>query len=131
MFDKDKIKESVAGVLDKSTDAVRELNDAILIVKTIGISVKDISFKIGIPPGIKGKLMGSVDALNLDKIKKLADDHQKNKTVVLILEALKTVSILKDLLPNVPARGVKIELELGMAPKVDVQLLTEKESHGD
>jgi hypothetical protein len=127
----EKIKEGVVGALDKTNEIVRELNDTILIIKTLGISVKDISFAMGIPPEMKAKLIGSVDALDQDKIKKLIEDHQKNKTLTLILEALKTVSVLKDLLPDVQVRGIKIELQLGITPKVDVKLLTEKESSGD
>ena len=127
----DKIKVGVEGALDKTNEMVRELNDTISIIKTLGISAKDISFGMGVPPDMKAKLIGSVDALDQDKIKKLIEDHQKNKTVILILEALKTVSILKDLLPDVPVRGIKIELKLGITPKVDVKLLTQKESSED
>jgi hypothetical protein len=61
----------------------------------------------------------------------LIEDHQKNKTLTLILGSLKTVSVLKDLLPDVPARGIAIELKLGVTPKVDVKLLSEKASSND
>ena len=53
-------------------------------------------FAMGLPPEIKAGLRGSVDAVDQDKIKKLIEDHQKNKTAVLTLDALKTVSVLKD-----------------------------------
>jgi hypothetical protein len=63
-----KIKEGVAGAVDKTNEIVRELNETLLILKALGISVRDVSFAMGVPPEIKARLIGSVDALDQHKI---------------------------------------------------------------
>ena len=93
----DKLKEVSAGaVADKAGDMIRDFNDAIPTIKALGLSVSDMSFKMGIPPEIGATFTGSVEALDQAKIKELIERHADKKLITALLETLRTASNLKD-----------------------------------
>ena len=128
----DKIKEAAAGAvgagMDKAQEIMREFNDTIPTLRALGLSVRNISFGLGLMPEVAATLVGSIDALVSEKIDGLAKEHQKNKTAVFVLEALKTAANLKEQLNQFGVRGVKVDVKLGVPPKVEVGLLAAAES---
>jgi hypothetical protein len=104
---------------------IREFNETIPTIKALGLSVRNVSFGMGLVPEIGATLIGSIDALEPEKIDELLKAHQENKTTVLILEAMKAASNLKDQLGDFGLRGVKVDVKLGMPPKISVGLLPE------
>ncbi|HTI64657.1 MAG TPA: hypothetical protein VL524_14110 [Gemmatimonadaceae bacterium] len=128
MFDKlGKIASSAGNVMDAGVDKVhevlREFNETMPTIKALGLSVRNISFGMGLVPEVSATLIGSIDALEQDKIDDLLKKHQDNRTTTLILEALKTASNLKDQLGDLGMRGVKVDVKLGLPPKIEVGLL--------
>jgi hypothetical protein len=129
MFDKlGKIPIPSAGsVMDagvsKVHEVMREFNETMPTIKGLGLSVRNISFAMGLVPEVSATLMGSIDALEPEKIDELLKKHQDNKTTTFILEALKTASNLKDQLGDLGMRGVKVDVKLGLPPKIEVGLL--------
>lgn len=128
MFDKlGKIANSAGGVMDAGVDKVhsviREFNETMPTIKALGLSVRHIAFGMGLVPEVSATLIGSIEALEQDKIDELAKKHQDNKTTTLILEALKTASNLKDQLGDLGLRGVQVDVKLGLPPKIEVGLL--------
>jgi hypothetical protein len=129
MFDKlGKITIPNAGnVMDagvaKVHEVIREFNETMPTIKALGLSVRNVSFGMGLVPEVSATLMGSVDALEQEKIDALLKKHQDNKTTVFILEALKTASNLKDQLGDLGLHGVKVGVKLGLPPKIEVGLL--------
>jgi hypothetical protein len=138
MFDKLKdlksLKESAAGLvetgLEKVRDALREFNDAVPTLKALGLSVTHTSFGLGAVPEIQATFTGSVDALDREKIGQLLAQGQLNKTTSTILEALKTASMLKDELSGLGFRGLRLQLTLGLLPKVEIGLLPQAGTNG-
>jgi hypothetical protein len=121
----DKLKEVSAGaVADKAGDMIRDFNDAIPTIKALGLSVSDMSFKMGLPPEIGATFTGSVEALDQAKIKELIERHAEKKMITALLETLRTASNLKDQLRELEFRGVKVDVKLGISPTVEVGLLT-------
>ena len=128
MFDKlGKIATSAGSVMDAGVDKVhaviREFNETMPTIKALGLSVRNISFGMGLVPEVSATLMGSIDALEQAKIDDLLKKHQDNKTTTFILEALKTASNLKDQLGDLGMRGLKVDVRLGLPPKIEVGLL--------
>jgi hypothetical protein len=128
VFDKlGKIASSAGNVMDAGVDKVhevlREFNETMPTIKALGLSVRNISFGMGLVPEVSATLIGSIDALEQDKIDDLLKKHQDNRTTTLILEALKTASNLKDQLGDLGMRGVKVDVKLGLPPKIEVGLL--------
>ena len=123
--------EKIAGAaLQKGQELLHELNDAIPTLKALGLSVSNVSLGMGIVPEIGATLTGSVDTLDPQKIKELIERKRENKTVVAILEALRTAANLKDQLSAVGFKGVKADIRLGLPPKVEVALLTAADPSG-
>ena len=128
MFDKlGKVASSAGSVMDAGVDKVhhviREFNETMPTIKALGLSVRNISFGMGLVPEVSATLIGSIDALEQEKIDDLAKKHQDNKTTTLILEDLKTASNLKDQLGDLGMRGVQVDVKLGLPPKIEVGLL--------
>jgi hypothetical protein len=112
-------------VSDKTADAIREFNDTIPTIRALGLTVTDIALKMGVPPEISARFTGSVAALDQGRIKDLAAKHQGNRTIEVILEALRTTANFKDQLTQVGFRGVNVDVKLGLLPSVDVGLIAE------
>ena len=130
----DKLKGAAAGAVgagvEKAQEIMREFNDAIPTIQALGLSVKNISFGMGLVPEIAATLVGSVEALDRGKIEELLKHYQKNRTATFVLEALRTASSFKDQLSQIGITGIKIDLKLGVPPKVEVGLLSQAESAG-
>jgi hypothetical protein len=56
----------------------------------------------------------------------LSEQHRENKTIATILEALRATSNLKDRLSEIGFRGIKVDVTLGLLPKVELGMLAEE-----
>ena len=121
----EKIKGAAAdAAVEKAQELLREFNDTMPTIKALGLSVSHITVGMGIVPEIGATLIGSVEAVEQQKIKELIERHRENKTLTFLLEALRAASNLKDQLSEVGFRGVKVDMKLGLPPKIEVGLLS-------
>jgi hypothetical protein len=109
--------------ITKGQQVLREFNDLIPTLRTLGLGFNDVSVKLGLPPEISATLTGSVDVLDRESIRALIDTHKENKTLTVILEALVTASNFKEQLTDLGFRGLALHLRLGMFPSVKLGLL--------
>ena len=65
--------------IEKARQLLRDFNETVPTLKALGLSVSDMSFKMGIPPEIAASLLGSIDALDSDGIKTVKERHQDNR----------------------------------------------------
>ncbi len=115
---------SPGAAIDKAHEMLREFNETVPTLKAIGLSVSDVSFKMGIPPEIAATLVGSVSALDGVAIKDAKGRYRDNRVVTLILEALILASTFKSQLSGLGFAGVKVDVRLGLFPSVQVGLLS-------
>ncbi|MEI8029381.1 MAG: hypothetical protein WCH35_06340 [Comamonadaceae bacterium] len=121
----EKLKEGAAGaVANKAHEVLQEFNNTLPTLKALGLSVSNISFGMGLVPEIKATFTGSVEALEPDKIKDLMEQHRDKKTLIAILEVLRTAGTFKEQLSELPVTGIKVDVTLGIPPKLAVELLT-------
>jgi predicted regulator of amino acid metabolism with ACT domain len=116
-------KAAGAVTAERAQEMIREFNDAVPTIKGLGLSVRNLSFKMGVPPEIGATFIGSVEALDQGTIKDLMERYEKNSTIKLILETLRAVSNLKDQLTELDFKGIKADVKLGLLPSVEVGLL--------
>ena len=109
--------------ITKGQQVLREFNDLIPTLRTLGLGFSDVSVKLGLPPEISATLTGSVDVLDRESIRQLIDRHHDNKTLTVILEALVTASNFKEQLIDLGFRGLALHVRLGMFPSVKLGLL--------
>jgi hypothetical protein len=123
----EKLKDSAAAVAaGKAHDMIREFNDTVPTLRALGLSVGNLSCKIGVPPEIGATFSGSVAAVDRARIKEMSEQHRENKTIATILEALRAASNLKDQLSEIGFRGIKVDVTLGLLPKVEVDMLAKE-----
>ena len=109
--------------ITKGQQVLREFNDLVPALRTLGLGFSDVSVKLGLPPEISATLTGSVDVLNRESIRALIDKHKENKTLAVILEALVTASNFKEQLKDLGFRGLALHVRLGVFPSVKLGLL--------
>jgi hypothetical protein len=107
----------------KGQQVLREFNDLVPTLRTLGLGFSDVSVKLGLPPEISATLTGSVEVLDRESIRELIDSHKENKTLTVILEALVTASNFKEQLTDLGFRGLALHVRLGMFPSVKLGLL--------
>ena len=119
-----KLKDGLAGQsLEKAQDVIREFNDTVPKIRAVGLSVENVGIKMGIPPEITARLVGSAAALDEKEIAKLAKENEGNKILGAILDALHTAALFKEQLQSVGFKGVTIDVKLGLLPSVEISLL--------
>ncbi len=132
----EKIQERTAGIVGAVTEATEvavdkvnhllgDFNEAIPIIRALGLSVTDVRITMGLLPGVRAKLTGSVEALDGDKLKEHLTEKQQNRILTSILQSLRTVALFKDQLSEIGFKGVVIDLTIGIPPQMEVELLTE------
>lgn len=119
----DKLKDGLMNQsASKAQDLLRDFNDAVPKIKALGLSVENIGIKVGIPPEITARLVGSTAALDADEIGKMSAGND-NKLLGAVLEALRTAASVKGYLQQVGFKGLHVDVRLGLLPSVEVGLL--------
>ena len=112
-----KLTDSAAGVAGKFLD---EFNETLPTVHALGLDVRDLHVGMGLPPEVSAKLIGAVDAMDVAKIKELAEKNTEKKTLVTLLKTLEVAYNIKDQLKDLHFKGVEVNLTLGLSPKINV-----------
>ena len=112
-----KLTESAGGLAGKFLD---EFNEALPTVHALGLNVRDLHVGMGLPPEIAAKLTGSVDAMDVAKIKDLAEKNRDKSALVALLKTLEAAYNIKDQLRDLHFQGVEIDFTLGLSPKINV-----------
>lgn len=122
----DTLKEALTpgAAIEKAHQVLRDFNETVPTLKALGLSVSDMSFKMGIPPEIAASLVGAIDTLDGVALKSVKDRHKDNHVVTLMLEALILASAFKNQLNGLGFAGIRMDVKLGIFPSVQVSLLT-------
>jgi hypothetical protein len=115
------LASALAGQVD---EVLRQLNEALPMMQAAGLSVEDMSIKMGVPPEFAAKIIGSVEALDEKRLGEMAKAAADNKLAAALLEALRTAAMFKEKL-SVAFKGVKLDVKLGVLPSIHVGLLND------
>ena len=116
----DKTKELGGSVTETANRALDEFNEALPIVRALGLDVKDLHVGMGLLPEVGAKLVGSIATVNVAKINEIAEKEKDKKLLVTILKTLQAAYNVKDRLGDLGLKGVEVEVFLGLPPKVSV-----------
>ena len=120
---KSKVDDVGAAALEQVTRSQRELNEAIPILKGLGLSVRNLKVSLALVPVIRLTLVGNVSAIEPDKLEKAIDKYKEKKLLVTVLEALRTAALMKNQLGDLGFRGVAADIVLSVPPAFDVEFL--------
>jgi hypothetical protein len=100
-----------------------EFNEALPTIRALGFTVKDMHVGMGLLPEVGAKLVASTDTIDVDKIKELIAANADKKILVTALKGLQAAYNIKQQVPDVPLKGVELDLTLGLPPRVAVSFV--------
>jgi len=101
-----------------------EFNEALPTMRALGFTIKDLKVGMGIMPEIGAKLIASADSIDPKKIKELIAKYPDNKTLTAALKGLETAYSIKELIGDLPCKGVELDVTLGIPPHVGVAFVS-------
>lgn len=108
--------EKISGLLDEYRRAIGSL-------QAFGLRVGKLRVAVGILPEISTTILGSIDQINSDRIRELLAANPDKKLLSAILSALLTATSIRESVDLTSLREVRIDVTLGIPPKVAVDLL--------
>ena len=120
----EKLKDASASVAGAGMEKVNQLlddfNKSVPAIKALGLSVENFRMDMGTIPEINARITGSVDAIDSEKLQKVADENQDNKILVSLMKGLQAAANAKGKLGELGFKGVEADIKLGLPPKISV-----------
>jgi hypothetical protein len=100
-----------------------EVNRTLPLLRTAGLSVKDIDVEMGLLPSVRLVVIGSIRQLDPVKIRHLRESHKDNRALSAVLRAVETALNLKGLLGALVADAIEVQATLGLLFGVKVRFI--------
>lgn len=120
------VKEKTADIggatkakIDETLDEFKKAAD---LFGKFGFKVGKFKVGMGALPEITTSLSGSLEAVQVENVKQLAEDHKDNKLIATMLKALITAKEVRDRVELPYFTGAKLDIKLGVPPKVSFDL---------
>ena len=97
-----------------------EYKKATAILETVGFTVGKFSVGMGIFPEIHTSISGSIQNIREDSLKKMIEEHQAEKLLVSLLNALITARRFWEHV-ELKLTSVTLDIKLGVPPKINVE----------
>jgi len=115
-----KTTELTGAATDAAGKIVKEFNEALPTMRSLGFTISDLRVGMGLIPEISAKLIASTDTIDVNKINEVIEKHPDNKTLVGVLNALQAAYNIKQEIGDLPLKGVEIAVKLGLPPHIGV-----------
>lgn len=115
-----KAQELTGAATEAAGKVVDEFNETLPTMRALGFTIKDLRAGMGLVPEIAAKLIASTDTIDVKKVKELIEKHPENKILVGMLKALQAAYNIKQQIPDLPLKGVEIDVKLGLPPHFGV-----------
>ena len=100
-----------------------EFNEALPTMRALGFVVKDLHVGMGLLPEVGAKLVATTDSIDEKKLQELIEKHAEKKLLVTALKGLYAAYNIKREIPDVPLKGVQLDMTLGLPPRVSVSFV--------
>jgi hypothetical protein len=97
-----------------------EFNEALPTIRALGFTVKDMHVGMGLLPEVGAKLVASTDTIDVTRLDELIQKNADKKILVTALKGLHAAYNVKQQIPDVPFKGVELDLTLGLPPRISV-----------
>ncbi len=118
---KEKAEELESAAKGEVIKGLDEYKQAIAVLETFGFSVGSFTVGMGVFPEIHTSITGSIENVREEGLKQIIADHQGDKLLVSLLDALITARRLWEHV-ELKLKTVTIDLTLGVPPKVAVEM---------
>jgi len=118
---KEKAEEIEGVAKEKVIEGMDEFKKAVTLLETFGFSIGRFTVGMGILPEISTSITGSIENIQVEGLKKIIEDHQADKLLVSMLNAL---IMAKRLWEHVELKltAATLNVTLGMPPKIAVEM---------
>lgn len=103
-----------------------DFNNAVKLLSTFGFRVGKFKVGSGITPQIATSIVGSLEGVDKEEIKKLVDANKERKIVTAILKAVVTAKNIQERVDALPTLDVRIDVILGWPPDISIDFLTDE-----
>jgi len=100
-----------------------EFNEALPTMRALGFTVRDLHVGMGLLPEVGATLVATTDTIDEKKLQELIEKHADKKLLVTALKGLYAAYNIKREVPDVPLKGVRLDLTLGLPPRVNVSFV--------
>ncbi len=97
-----------------------EYKRAMAVLETFGFTVGKFSVGMGIFPEVHTSISGSIENIREDGLRKLIEEHQAERQLVLLLNALITARRFWERV-ELKLTSVTLDITLGVLPKINVE----------
>jgi DNA mismatch repair ATPase MutL len=119
---KEKAGDLGGAVKAKIDESLEEFKKAIDLFGKFGFKVGKFKVDMGALPEITTSVSGSLEGVQLEKIKQLVEEHKDNKFLSSMLKALVAAKEVRDRVELPYFTGVKLDIKLGVPPKISFDL---------
>jgi len=120
------VKEQVldAGIYstEKMNALLVEYKHVLSILSSFGLRVGKLHITIGAFPEVSTTITGSLNDVDIKRIKELMDANIEKKLLHAILSAILTTAHIRDVVELGNLGGFKMDIVLGIPPKICVEL---------
>jgi hypothetical protein len=116
---------ATAAVTSTAGRMLDEFNEAMPTMRALGFRVRDVHVGMGLLPEVGAKLVASTDDIDEKKLAELIETHSEKKLLLAALKGLYAAYNIKRELPDVPLKGVQLDLTLGLPPRVSVSFIND------
>ena len=102
-----------------------EFNEALPTMRALGFTVKDLHVGMGLLPEVGATLVASTDSIDEKKLQELIEKHGAQKLLVAALKGLYAAYNIKKEIPDVPLRGVQLDVMMSLPPRISVSFVNE------
>jgi hypothetical protein len=100
-----------------------EFNEVLPTMRALGFTVKNLHVGMGLLPEVGATLVATTDTIDEKKLVELIEKHAEKKLLVTALKGLYAAYNIKREIPDVPLKGVRLDLTLGLPPRVNVSFV--------
>ena len=127
----EKIKDTAVEQADQAKVAAAEkfdalmesLDETLVNVKALGLTLKDFELGGGIVPSASVTLQGSVNAVDPARLGKMIDDHPDNEILLTTLRLLQRSVEYKDRLSVFDLKGIELGIKAALPPNVSIRFI--------
>lgn len=113
----------ITNARNKMEKFLDEVNRTLPLLRTAGLSVRDIDVEMGWLPSIRLVVVGSIRQLDPVKIRGLRESHKDNRVLNAVLRAVETAVNFKSLLGAFMADGIEVQATLGVLFSVKARFI--------
>lgn len=114
--------ELAAAAQEKIEAVLDEYQKIVPVAESLGLTVDSFDVEMGLIPEISTALVGSMERINKEAVQKMIAENQSNKLLVTMLNALLLSKDLQKRLNIKNLKGIRVDIKLGISPKVAVRL---------